>query len=47
MLQGHHKIQVNTGLEEGHCGLIPIGTPVDSVTTTGLTWNLSELVFQL
>ena len=40
--QGFHKIPVNTGLEEGHCGLIPISAPIDSVTTTGLTWNLSE-----
>lgn len=46
MLQGHHKIPVNTGLEEGHCGLIPIAAPVQSVTTTGLTWNLSELLIQ-
>ncbi|XP_065888881.1 thiamin pyrophosphokinase 1-like [Dysidea avara] len=39
---GQHHIPVNTGLEEGHCGLIPIAGAVQSVTTSGLKWNLNK-----
>lgn len=35
------SISVDTGLERGYCGLLPIGEPCDSCTTTGLQWNLS------
>ncbi len=36
---GAHKIEAAKGSK---CGLIPIGGPVKSVTTTGLRWDMTE-----
>jgi thiamine pyrophosphokinase len=42
LLPGEHEIVPNKDVEHGgHCGLLPIGVPVASITTTGLRWNLS------
>nr|GEV92420.1 thiamine pyrophosphokinase 1-like isoform X1 [Tanacetum cinerariifolium] len=38
----HHEIHVQSSVEGPHCGLIPIGTPCGSSTTTGLQWNLDN-----
>lgn len=38
----HHEIHIQSSVEGPHCGLIPIGTPIGSTTTTGLQWDLSE-----
>ncbi|XP_071738322.1 thiamine pyrophosphokinase 1 isoform X1 [Rutidosis leptorrhynchoides] len=37
-----HKIHIQSSVEGPHCGLIPIGTPSGSSTTTGLQWNLDN-----
>lgn len=39
---GKHVIPCTSGLEEGHCGLIPLGEPVHSISTTGLKWDLQD-----
>ena len=38
----NHEIHVERSIEGPHCGLIPIGMPSTSTTTTGLQWNLGE-----
>ena len=39
---GQSSIATDTGLERGYCGLLPIGEPCSSCTTTGLQWNLTN-----
>jgi thiamine pyrophosphokinase len=35
-----HEIHVDKSFEGPHCGLVPIGAPSLSTTSTGLHWNL-------
>ncbi|RVX20478.1 Thiamine pyrophosphokinase 1 [Vitis vinifera] len=37
----HHEIHIQSSVEGPHCGLVPIGTPSGSTTTTGLQWDLT------
>ncbi|CAL4972301.1 unnamed protein product [Urochloa decumbens] len=37
-----HEIHIEKSIEGPHCGLIPIGRPSTSTTTTGLRWNLDN-----
>ncbi|KAJ0512786.1 putative thiamine diphosphokinase [Helianthus annuus] len=43
----HHEIHVLSLVEVPHCGLIPIGNPSGSSTTTGLQWNPSKYFFHI
>ncbi|XXG54146.1 hypothetical protein AAC387_Pa03g2099 [Persea americana] len=38
----HHEIHIQSSVEGPHCGLIPIGEPSASTTTTGLQWDLTD-----
>lgn len=38
----HHEIHIQPSVEGPHCGLIPIGMPSRSTTTTGLQWDLDN-----
>lgn len=38
----HHKIHIQSSVEGPHCGLVPVGMPSGSTTTTGLQWDLTE-----
>ncbi|KAJ9696485.1 hypothetical protein PVL29_008621 [Vitis rotundifolia] len=38
----HHEIHIQSSVEGPHCGLVPIGTPSGSTTTTGLQWDLND-----
>ncbi|KVH94472.1 Thiamin pyrophosphokinase [Cynara cardunculus var. scolymus] len=37
-----HEIHIQSSVEGPHCGLIPIGAPSGSSTTTGLQWDLDD-----
>ncbi|KAL6968498.1 cAMP-dependent protein kinase subunit [Sarracenia purpurea var. burkii] len=37
-----HEIHIQSSVEGPHCGLIPIGMPSQSTTTTGLQWDLAD-----
>jgi thiamine pyrophosphokinase len=37
-----HEIHIHSSVEGPHCGLIPIGAPSGTTTTTGLEWDLTE-----
>ncbi|KAF9622051.1 hypothetical protein IFM89_029335 [Coptis chinensis] len=37
-----HEINILSSVEGPHCGLIPIGIPSASTTTTGLQWDLDN-----
>lgn len=41
---GQHKIHISECLvnEKSWCGLIPFGNSNNSISTTGLKWNLSK-----
>jgi len=39
---GSHLIHCNSSLEGPTCGLIPLGSPTRSITTTGLRWNMTH-----
>jgi len=39
-----HEIHIEKSVEGPHCGLIPIGGPSTSTTTTGLRWNLGKSI---
>ena len=39
---GFHLLLPIRGLDGPHCGLIPLAGPVRSVSSSGLTWNVSE-----
>ncbi|CAG8677418.1 2712_t:CDS:2 [Cetraspora pellucida] len=43
--KGKHQIHCNQAIEGPSCGIIPIGIERAIVTTTGLEWNLSMLIF--
>jgi len=37
-----HEILVNHSVEGPHCGLVPVGAPSQSTTTSGLQWDMNE-----
>lgn len=42
-----HQIFIESSVEGPHCGLIPIGMPSGSSTSTGLKWDLSKYCIPL
>ncbi|XP_073040715.1 thiamine pyrophosphokinase 2-like isoform X2 [Primulina eburnea] len=38
----NHEIHIQPSVEGPHCGLVPIGAPSKSTSTTGLEWNLTN-----
>ncbi|XP_027348890.1 thiamine pyrophosphokinase 2 isoform X1 [Abrus precatorius] len=41
-----HKILIQSSVEGPHCGLVPIGMPSGSSTTTGLKWDLNDMAMR-
>ncbi|XP_068664004.1 thiamine pyrophosphokinase 1-like isoform X2 [Aristolochia californica] len=39
----HHEIHIQSSVEGPHCGLVPVGAPSQSTTTTGLQWDLIDM----
>jgi thiamine pyrophosphokinase len=39
---GKHQIRLNKKFEKNNCGIIPIGQICNSITTTGLKYNLKN-----
>lgn len=37
-----HEIYIQPSVEGPHCGLLPMGAPSSSTTTTGLQWDLKD-----
>lgn len=37
-----HEIHIQSSVEGPHCGLVPVGMPSGSTTTTGLQWDLTD-----
>lgn len=37
-----HTIHIDSSIEGPYCGLVPLGAPSASTTTTGLKWNLEK-----
>ena len=44
LLPGAHTIEPNLEVEDGTCGLVPLGGRCENVVTTGLKWNLDGTV---
>jgi thiamine pyrophosphokinase len=44
---GTHHIYPDFALEGYTCGLIPLGIPCESITTTGLKWDLNDARLEL
>lgn len=42
-----NEIHINQTFEGPHCGLLPVGAPSLSTTSTGLRWNLGNHVTEL
>eukprot|EP00250_Pteridium_aquilinum_P016012 c22892_g1_i1 orf=292-1146(+) len=41
-----HEIKIDSSVEGPYCGLLPLGCPSLSTTTTGLKWDLNETSMQ-
>merc|ERR1712037_244330 len=39
---GEHRILVPGAQAAPHCGLIPLGTPCENISTSGLRWNMNH-----
>jgi thiamine pyrophosphokinase len=40
--KGEHQLNIISPIEGETCGLIPLNGPCESITTSGLEWNLSN-----